>query len=51
LNDLLSAINAEIYKKDPRERFGGGLIIWLKQVNLDKSISMKKVSIILYLNN
>jgi hypothetical protein len=28
LNDLLSAINAEIYKKDPRERYGGGLMIW-----------------------
>lgn len=25
LNDLLSAINAEIYRKDPRERYGGGL--------------------------
>lgn len=27
LNDLLSAINAEIYKKDPRERYSGG--VWV----------------------
>lgn len=27
LHDLLSAINVEIYRKDPRERYGGGLML------------------------